>query len=240
MASLASGRVSELASEPSESSEVPAQRRRVVRDCVGVGVAVGAYGVAFGAASVAAGLSVLQTSLLSLLAFTGGTQFAVVGVLGAGGSAVSAVAGGLLLGARNTLYALRLAPLLQVRGPRRLIAALGTIDESTAMSLAQRTPPLRRTAFWWTAGAVYLFWNLTTVLGAAGAGVLGDPARFGLDAVIPAAFLALLSPRLREGRIERRVAVAAGVIAAALIPVSPPGVPVLAASAALLLGGVRR
>jgi predicted branched-subunit amino acid permease len=219
----------------STASTNPPPRATVIRDCVGVGVAVGAYGVAFGAASVAAGLTVLQTALLSLLAFTGGTQFAVVGVLAGGGAVASAVSGGLLLGARNTLYAMRLAPVLKVRGLRRMAAALGTIDESTAMAVGQPTDELSRLAFWWTAGSVYLCWNLATLLGAVGANTLGDPRRFGLDAVVPAAFLALLAPRLREGAIERRVALGAAVIAVVLIPFTAPGVPVLASTAALLL-----
>jgi len=208
---------------------------------LGVGVAVGVYGFAFGAASIAAGLSVLQTCLLSLFAFTGGTQFAVVGVLAGGGTLVAALSSGLLLGSRNTLYAMRLAPLLRVRGVCRLLAALGTIDESTAMAIGQRTPELSRVAFWWTFGSVFAVWNLATLWGAAGTSALGDPNRFGLDAVVPAAFLALLAPRLREGGVERRVAVGAAVIALLLIPFTPPGIPVLASSAALLLAGrVRR
>jgi 4-azaleucine resistance transporter AzlC len=207
-----------------------------VRNSLGVGLAVGAYGFAFGAASVAAGLSVLQTCLLSLLAFTGGTQFAVVGVVAGGGSLAAALAGGLLLGSRNTLYAMRLAPLLRVRGVRRLVAALGTIDESTAMAIAQPEAALARTAFWWTFGAVFACWNLATLFGAL-AGSVVDPHTVGLDAVVPAAFLALLAPRLRAGAVERRVAVAGAVIAAVLVPVTPPGVPVLAACAALILAG---
>jgi len=204
---------------------------------LGVGVAVGVYGFAFGAASIAAGLSVLQTCLLSLFAFTGGTQFAVVGVLAGGGTLAAALSSGLLLGLRNTLYAMRLAPLLRVRGVRRLLAALGTIDESTAMAIGQPAPELSRVAFWWTFGSVFAIWNLATLLGAAGTSALGDPNRFGLDAVVPAAFLALLAPRLREGGVERRVAVGAAVIALMLVPFTPPGIPVLASSAALLLAG---
>jgi predicted branched-subunit amino acid permease len=184
---------------------------------------------------VAAGLSVLQTSLLSLLAFTGGTQFAVVGVVAGGGSLAAALSSGLLLGSRNTLYAMRLAPLLQARGLRRLLAAHGTIDESTAMAIAQKSPQLSRVAFWWTFGGVFVFWNLATLLGAVGTSALGDPNRFGLDAVVPAAFLALLAPRLRAGAIERRVALGGAAIAVVLIPLTPPGVPVLASCAALLL-----
>jgi predicted branched-subunit amino acid permease len=217
-----------------------AARRAVVRNCIGVGVAVGTYGFAFGAASVSAGLSVLQTCLLSLLAFTGGTQFAVVGVVAGGGTLAAALGSGLLLGSRNALYAMRLAPLLRVRGPRRLLAALGTIDESTAMAVGQKEEPLARVAFWWTFGSVFVVWNLSTLLGGAGATAIGNPQKFGLDAVIPAAFLALLAPRLRDGRIERRVALGGAVIAFALIPITPAGVPVLAATAALLLAGRMR
>ncbi len=118
---------------------------------------------------------------------------------------------------------------------RRLVAALGTIDESTAMAVGQDDEELSRTAFWWTFAGVYVFWNLATLLGALGAQALGDPKRFGLDAVIPAAFLALLAPRLRQGWIEKRVAIAGGLIALVLIPFTPPGVPILASTAALLL-----
>ncbi|MEO9138410.1 MAG: AzlC family ABC transporter permease [Jatrophihabitans sp.] len=210
------------------------QRSAVIRDSLGVGIAVGAYGFAFGAASVAAGLSVLQSCLLSLFAFTGGTQFAVVGVIAGGGGVGAALASGLLLGSRNTLYAMRLAPLLQVRGPRRLLAALGTIDESTAMAVGHADPRDARTAFWWTAGGVFVFWNLSTLIGAL-LGSLVDPTDFGLDAVVPAAFLALLAPRLRSGAVEKRVAFGGAAIAAVLVPFTPPGVPVLAATAALLL-----
>jgi predicted branched-subunit amino acid permease len=217
-----------------------AARRATVRNSLGVSVAVGTYGFAFGAASVAAGLSVLQTCLLSLLAFTGGTQFAVVGVVAGGGTVAAALGGGLLLGARNTLYAMRLAPVLRVRGPRRLLAALGTIDESTAMAVAQPSDELARVAFWWTFGGVWTCWNLFTLLGAAGASALGDPQTLGLDAVVPTAFLALLAPRLWAGAVERRIAIGGAVLAAVLIPLTPPGVPVLAATAALLLAGPLR
>ena len=236
-----------------------ALRRKAIRSSLALGVAVGTYGVAFGAASVAAGVGVLQTCLLSLLAFTGGSQFAVVGVIAGGGSPAAALTSGLLLGSRNTLYAMRLAPLLRPRAWLKPLAALGTIDESTAMAVAwlHGGPPARggestamavgqpdtrtaRTAFWWTFGTVFVVWNLATLFGAAGTNALGDPARFGLDAVVPVAFLALLAPRLRQGRLEKRVALAAAVIAAVLIPITPPGVPVLAACAALLLATAGR
>ncbi len=213
--------------------------RAVVRDSLGVGLAAGSFGVAFGVASAAAGLSTPQTMLLSLLAFTGGTQFAVISVVSSGGTLAAALGSGLLLGARNTLYGMRLAPLLRPRGVRRLVVAQGTIDETTAMAVVRRDPSLGRLAFWTTFAGCFVVWNTATAIGAVGARALGDPAKFGLDAVIPAAFLALLAPRLRAGAVERRVAVGAGVIALTLIRFTPPGIPVLAACAALLLAGSR-
>ncbi|MCW2539662.1 MAG: AzlC protein [Frankiales bacterium] len=212
-----------------------AAAKQVVRDSLGVAIAVGSYGVAFGAASVAAGFSPAQTSLSSLLTFTGGSQFAIAGVIAGGGTAAAALGSGYLLGARNTLYALRLQPLLAVRGWRRALAALLTIDESTAMALGQRAPALSRVAFWWTAAGVYVLWNLATLLGAFGAQALGDPKRFGLDAAIPAAFLALLAPRLRAGPLPGRIAAGGALIALILIPLTPPGVPVLAGCVSLAL-----
>jgi predicted branched-subunit amino acid permease len=169
-----------------------------------------------------------------LLAFTGGTQFAVVGVVAGGGSVGAALASGLLLASRNTLYAMRLAALLRVRGLRRFLAAHGTIDETTAMASVRSDAEQARVAFWWTFGGIFTVWNLTTLLGGA-LGSVVNPVDVGLDAVVPAAFLALLAPRLRAGVLERRVAVGGAVIALALIPFTPPGIPVLAACAALLL-----
>jgi predicted branched-subunit amino acid permease len=191
--------------------------------------------VAFGAASVAAGFSPAQSAVSSLLTFTGGSQFAIAGVIAGGGTAAAALSSGYLLGARNTLYALRLEPVLRVTGWRRWLAALLTIDESTAMALGQSREALSRKAFWLTGASVYVFWNVATIVGAAGARALGDPARFGLDAAVPAAFLALLAPRLRNGALPRLIAAAGAVIALILIPLTPPGVPVLASCAALLL-----
>jgi predicted branched-subunit amino acid permease len=213
-------------------------RAGVLRDALGVGVAVGAYAVSFGAVATTAGLSVAQACATSLLLFTGASQFALVGVLGAGGSAVAAVLSALLLGSRNTLYAVRLAHLLGIRGPRRVLAAQVTIDESTAMALAA-PPGLERTAFWATGGAIYLLWNLGTLLGAVGAARLGDPAAYGLDAAVPAAFLALLAPQLRD-RANLRVAATGGLVALAAVPFTRPGVPVLLAGLAVVPALVRR
>ena len=204
----------------------------MLRNAAGIGVAVGAYGLSFGAAAVAAGLSTLQACALSLLMFTGASQFAAVGVLGAGGTALAAVASALLLGARNTLYAVRLASLVPSRGPRRLLAAQLTIDESTGMATGA-PPGLAPTGFWATGASVYVLWNLATLLGALGAARLADPGVLGLDAAVPAAFLALLWPQLRD---RRTLAVAAGgaLVALAAVPLTPAGVPVLLAGLVVL------
>jgi len=209
-----------------------------VRDGIGLGVAVGISGVAFGAAAVSSGLSAWQACALSLLAFTGASQFALAGVVAAGGSLLAGTAGAILLGSRNTLYGLRIADVLRPRGPGRLIAALGVIDETTAVTLAQPDKAAGRKAFSATFCALYLTWNLATLAGALGAGRIGSPQSFGLDVVGPAAFLALIYPRLRAGRTERAVAVAAVAIALALTPLLPAGVPVIVASLAALGGAL--
>ena len=212
--------------------------RAAVRNGVGVGVGVGTSGLAFGAAASAAGLSVAQACVLSLAAFTGASQFALLGVVGAGGSLVAGASSAVLLGGRNALYGLRLSRLFG-RGPRRLLAAHGVIDETTAVALGQPDPEASRTGFVATFATLYLVWNLSTLAGAFGAQWVSDPAAFGLDVVGPAAFLGLLWPRLAEGAAQRRVALAAVVVAVATTPFLPPGLPIMVAVVAVL-AGVRR
>ncbi len=207
------------------------ERRAILRQAVSIGVATGAYGIGFGALSVAAGLDLWQTLALSALLFSGGSQFALVGVVSAGGSPIAAVATSSLLGVRNGLYGLRIARLLEVAGWRRPLAAQLTIDESTAVALGQRRPADSQFGFWATGIAVYLFWNLSTLLGALIGDLLGDPRVFGLDAVAAAAFLALLWPQLRSTD-ARLTAPLAGAVALVLAPNVAPGVPVLAAALA--------
>jgi predicted branched-subunit amino acid permease len=214
-----------------------AERAGIVRDGVGVGLATGAYGVSFGAISVAAGLSVAQTCALSLLMFTGASQFALVGVVAAGGAPVSAGLTALLLGTRNTLYGLRLAPLLGWAGARRAGAAHLLIDESTAMAVTRPTREAARVGFLSTGLSVFLLWNLATLAGALAGQALGDPRTFGLDAAVGAAFIALLWPRLTSA-LPRVVAVLAAAVALGLVPLTPAGVPVLAAAGVALLVGV--
>ncbi|WP_323132331.1 AzlC family ABC transporter permease [Kineococcus indalonis] len=202
-----------------------------MRQGLSVAVATGLYGVSFGALSVTSGLSVVQTCLLSLLLFSGGSQFALIGVLGGGGTVGAAVAASSLLGVRNALYGLQLGPVLRARGWRRFAAAQLTIDESTAVAVSQPTPPSRRLAFWVTGLGVYVGWNLTTLLGALVGGALGDPQRFGLDAAASAAFVGLLWPRLRA-REPVAVAVVGALVTTLLVPLIPQGLPVVAAALA--------
>lgn len=214
--------------------------RAVIRDSLSISIAVGTYGAAFGVASVAAGLSILQTCALSLLLFSGASQFAVAGVLGAGGSALSAITASGLLALRNGFYGARMAPLLQVRGIKRILASQVTIDESTAIALAheERSVADARKGFWLTGVGIYIFWNLATLLGALGANALGNPARWGLDATIPAAFLGLLWPRLKNNQ-SRLVAIAAVALALTLTPILSPGLPIIACVLIPLIAGWR-
>ena len=184
-----------------------------------------------------AGLSVVQTCALSLVMFTGASQFALVGVVAAGGAPLSGALTALLLGTRNTLYGLRLAPLLGFTGWRRFAAAHVVIDESTAMSITRTTRAEARLGFVSTGAAVFVLWNLATAAGALAGSTIGDPRTFGLDAAVGAAFLALLWPRLRDRR-NQAVAVAAAVVALGVVPVTAAGVPVLAAAGVALLVGV--
>ena len=215
----------------------PAERRGIVRDGMGVGLATGLYGVSFGAVSVAAGLSVLQTCALSLVMFTGASQFAFVGVAAAGGAPLSGSLTALMLGTRNTLYGLKLAPLLGFRGWRRPATAHLVIDESTAMSVTRDSPAAARLGFLSTGLAVFALWNLFTFLGAVAGNLIGDPRDYGLDAAVGAAFLALLWPRLTDRR-NRVIAACAAAVALGVVPVTAAGVPVLVAGGVALLAGL--
>ncbi|WP_309066596.1 AzlC family ABC transporter permease [Microbacterium sp.] len=214
--------------------EVQRRRREVWREGLGVAIATSAYGISFGALAVASGLDVWQTCVLSLVMFTGGSQFAFVGVFAAGGVAAlpSAIASAGLLGVRNLAYGMRMSPIIGSGFRRRAVASHFTIDESTAVAIAQDDPRLSRLGFWVTGVGIYLGWNLTTLIGALLGDVLdqvGGPKAWGLDAAAAAAFLALLWPRLRR-RQAVVVGAAAAVVAATLTPVLMPGLPVLVAA----------
>jgi predicted branched-subunit amino acid permease len=218
---------------------VETTRRGVIRDALGIGIASGAYAISFGAISTAAGLSLLQTSALSTLMFTGASQFALVGVVGAGGSVWAGAATAALLGSRNALYGVRLSSLLERGGWKRLAAAHFVIDETTAMAIARDSPADSRFAFWATGVALFTLWNLGTLIGALATHLVPDPKVLGLDAAPPAAYLALLAPRLRA-RDPMAIALGAGVIALVSLPFVPAGVPLLIVAVLVALFGVLR
>ncbi|MFJ3513943.1 AzlC family ABC transporter permease [Streptomyces sp. NPDC090131] len=206
-------------------------RAAVVRDALGVGVAVGLSGFAFGVTAAGAGVSTLQACVLSLLVFTGASQFALVGALAAGGNPFTAAAGAFFLGTRNAFYGLRLSQLLKLPRAVRPLAAHWVIDETTAVALAQPDRKSARLGFTVTGLTLYALWNLTTLLGALGAEAIGDTNAWGLDAAGPAVFLALLAPMLKTST-ERAVAALALVLGLGFLPVLPAGVPVLIAALA--------
>jgi predicted branched-subunit amino acid permease len=214
----------------------------MIRDALSIAIASGAYALSFGAISTTSGLSLLQTVCLSVLMFTGASQFALVGIVGSGGSVWAGAATAALLGTRNALYGVRLSSLLRVGGVRRFAAAHFVIDETTAMAIARDAESESRFAFWVTGLFLFIFWNLGTFIGALATSALPDPKVLGLDAAPPAAYLALLAPRLRA-REPMAIAMAAGLVAMLCLPFVPAGVPLLIVAALValygLLGGAR-
>jgi predicted branched-subunit amino acid permease len=214
-------------------------RRAVVRRALSVGLAPSLYGFSLGALGVANGLTIAQTCATSLLLFSGGSQFALIGILGGGGSPISGITTSSLLGIRNGLYGLQMHPILRPHGLRRFVTAQITIDESTAVAIAQDEERLQRIGFYVTGATIFVVWNLTTLAGALAGNALGDPRTYGLDSAASAAFLALLWPRL-TAREPVALAVAAALLTAALVPALPVGLPVVAAGAIALVVGLAR
>jgi 4-azaleucine resistance transporter AzlC len=235
----------------SEADAVEVQRGPIVRAAVGIGLYAGAFGMAYGAVAVGSGLSVAQAMVLSLVLFSGASQFAFAGVVAAGGNPFAAIAAALLLGVRNAFYGVPMSQVLTPRGGarsrgdtpraprvvRRLLTAHFGIDETTAMAVGQPTRPAQRYAFWVSGVILFVCWQLGSLAGAL-LGTAIDPADFGLDAAAPAVFLALLWPSLRR-RSGQRVALAGAGVAVVLIPFAPPGVPVLAAAGIAVLAGLQ-
>lgn len=199
-----------------------------VRAGLSISIATGVYGISFGALGVASGLDIWQTSALSLLMFTGGSQFAMIGVLGGGGAPSAAFGSATLLGVRNGVYAMQLNRLLRPTGWRRLVAAHLTIDESAATALAQREPAEQRRGFWTAGIGIFVLWNATTLVGGIAGEAIGDPRAWGLDGAAVAAFLGLLWPHLK-GAEPWTIAVVCAIVTTATIPLLPPGVPILVA-----------
>lgn len=194
-----------------------------------IAIAVGLYGISFGALGVAAGLSVAQTCVLSLFMFTGGSQFAFIGVIGGGGAPSAAFAAASLLGVRNAVYAVQLKTLLRPPPWLRPVQAQFTIDESAATAMAQTSGDEQRRGFWAAGLGVFVLWNLFTLVGALLGDRMGDPRVWGLDGAAVAAFLGLLWPRLR-GRDPVVVAVVAAAVTLIAVPLVPPGIPVVIAA----------
>lgn len=208
----------------------------MLRAAIGIGLYAAAFGASFGAVSVSSGLSLLQTMVLSLVMFSGASQYAFAGVVAAGGSPVAAAAAALLLGVRNGFYGVPLAEILTPRGWRRFGTAHFVIDETTAMAVGQDTRQLQRYAFWATGLILCSLWQVGTLVGALAGGAI-DPAAIGLDAAAPAVFLALLWPRLASAW-NRWVALAGAGVALLLVPLVPQGVPVIAAAGVAVLAGL--
>lgn len=215
-----------------------AASRSVVTAGVLLGLAVGVFGISFGLIAVTAGLTPIKACAMSLLVFTGASQIAAVGVVGAGGSPAAAIASALFLGARNAAYGLTMAPVLQGRLPKRLLAAHIVIDESTALAMAQSDNRDRQRGFWAAGLSIYVFWNIGTAIGAFGGQLIGKPETWGLDAAFPAAFVALLVPHLRKVG-GKQTALLGAAIALLLTPILPPGIPILAAALASVVGLTR-
>ncbi|MDN5901337.1 MAG: AzlC family ABC transporter permease [Brachybacterium sp.] len=225
------------AARPSPAGSPAERLRSIRRNGLSIGVATGLYGISFGALATASGLDVWQAMVLSAVMFTGGSQFAFIGVVGGGGSALGAALASVLLGVRNTLYGLILAPSLPRGGIRGIARAHLTIDESAALAAGGTTTAQKRAGFWAAGVWVYVFWNLFSLAGALAGQHVADPGAWGLDAAAAAAFIALLWPRLRSGQAVA-VAVAAAFVALVTTPALPAGLPVLAAALVAVVAGL--
>jgi 4-azaleucine resistance transporter AzlC len=211
--------------------------RSIIVDSLGVGLATGAYGVSFGAISTSSGVSVVQTCLISLLVFTGASQFAFVGIVASGGNPLTGALTAVLLGSRNLFYGVSMAPRLDLDPAARLATAHFVIDESTAMGVTRETTRQARLGFYWTGISIFVLWNLTTFVGALAGDAIGDPRTYGLDAAVGAAFLGLLWPRLSTWR-GRLVALLGAAVALGLVPVTTAGLPIVIGGAVAVLAGL--
>ncbi|MDA3038098.1 MAG: AzlC family ABC transporter permease [Actinomycetota bacterium] len=209
-------------------------QRTYVRDALVIGAATGVFGVAFGVLATTTGFSVAQAGALSVLVFTGASQFAAVSVAGAGGDPITALGSALLLGARNAFYGMTMSAHVKGSLLKRAVAAQLTIDESAALAIGQRKPEDIEPAFWAAGLSVFVFWNLGTLAGALGGDAIGHPSALGLDAAFPAGFIALVMPALRT-RAGRVAAVSGLAIAMVALPVTRPGLPIVLAAVGALV-----
>ena len=217
------------ASRLDDSGAAEANAKRLLRRrAASVTAAVAPFGIVFGASAGTAGLSLVEAIGFSVFVFGGSSQFAAVEILGDGGSVAAAAVAGLLLNVRSLAFGVLMAPALAGAWWQRAGWSQLMIDEATAVGTSIDTPALRRYGYLAAGGGVFVVWNATTVVGhvlSSEAGSLIED--LGLDAAGPAAFLALLWPRLRR-RPQLVVALAGAAIAVGLVPLVAPGIPILA------------
>jgi branched chain amino acid efflux pump len=210
--------------------------RRGIRAGVAPAIATFAVGVSFGVLAAPV-IGVAATIVMSLIVYAGSAQFAAVSTLAAGGTAGASVIAGLLMNARFLPMGIAAAPSLKGGRLRRAAEGQTVIDASWAIASDGRGNFDRELLIGATIPQALAWWT-GTAIGALGGSLLGDPQTFGLDAVFPAFFLALLVNELRNRRAIAAAAIAV-TLALVLVPHMPAGIPVVAASAAALLGLVR-
>jgi 4-azaleucine resistance transporter AzlC len=218
-------------SEPARSDRT---HRDGVRAVAPLAIAVVGFGVSFGVLARAAGMGTVAPIVMSMTTFAGSAQFAAASILGVGGTIASAVTAAVLLNARYAPIGVSVAPSLSGGRWSRFLHAQLTVDESWAIA-AEGDGRYNPRVLLGAGVTLYAAWVAGTVLGVAFGDVIGDPSTWGLDAAFPALFLALLVPQLRTRRTIEAAVLGAG-IALALTPFTPAGVPIIAASAACLLG----
>lgn len=205
-----------------------------VRAVAPLAVAVMGFGISYGVLARGAGMGVVAPIVMSLTTFAGSAQFAAASVLGSGGGVAAAVAAAVLLNARYGPIGVSVAPYLRGRPISRFLHSQLVVDETWAVA-AEGEGRYNPRVLLGAGVTLYAGWVLGTAIGVAFGKLLGDPARLGLDAAFPALFLSLLVPQVRR-RIDGVAALVGGAIALILVPFTPAGVPIVAASAACLLG----
>ena len=211
-----------------------AQRRSIRAQAISIGLAISPFGLAFGALCAESGVGVWEALGFSSLVFGGSSQFAAVSVLADDGTVIAAVTAGLLLNLRSLAFGVSMAPSLKGSLLWRAGVSQLMIDESTAIGSSQSTHELRRYGYLWGGLSVFVLWNATTLIGVS---VLSEAESLitdlGIDATIPAAFLGLIWNKLENAR-HIVVALIGAITALILIPITPAGIPVIAAASAII------
>jgi 4-azaleucine resistance transporter AzlC len=215
----------------------------VIRGIAVIWLSVAVIGVSYGAVAVTSGFPLWVPVATAVLVLAGSSEFLFVGIIAAGGSPVAAVLAGLLVNARHITYGLAVSDVVG-SGWRRLAGTHLMNDESVVLALAQGDPARRRAAYWLSGAGLLVCWPAGALAGALAGGALRNPDALGLDAMFPAAILALILPALRgktpADRGVRHAAIAGAAIALATAPFLPPGLPELLALGGLALTARRR